>query len=240
MCHTDTLRLERALGDVAAIVRDLDVTISKQAKIGNASGPGGLARERSPLNWGAVSVADDLQNTLTSWARDVAPQWRANYPAAPSITASRILLFHIDAIRRHAAVNELVDEITDAVEQARRVVDRPADRVFLGACLAEFEGVTCTEDIYAKAGAGTATCKVCGVTHDVGERRAWLLEQAADRLFTVREAAQMMGSVGGIKVTEASIRGYVHRGRIAYHTTKLIRLGDLLAVVLGESERKSA
>jgi hypothetical protein len=77
----------------------------------------------------------------------------------------------------------------------------------------------------------------------VAERRAWLLKQAEDRLFTVREAAQMMGDIGGITVTEDRIRGYLRRDRIAYHPigkARGIRLGDLLAVVIGEGEKKSA
>ncbi len=244
LCHADTTHLERELGDVAAIVSELDVTLSKQARIGNA-GPSGLARERTPINVGAMTVADDLQNTLTTWARDLQPEAWAGYPAPPSVTASRILLFHIDAIRRHPAVVELFDEVTDAIAQARRAVDRPADREYLSQCMVETpdgEGrmVTCLAELYARKGASEVTCKVCGITHDVTERRVAMLKRARDMLFTVKEAAQMMGDVGGIRVTEASIRGYVHRGRIGYHTGTLIRLGDLLAVVVDEGERRTA
>jgi hypothetical protein len=245
LCHSDTSALERELGDVAALVAELDISISKQARIGNA-GPSGLARERTPINVGAMLVADDLGNTLTTWARDVGEVgFLAQHSTSPSRAAARILLNHIPEIRKHPAVVELVDEITDAIRQARRVVDRPADRQFVGPCLAESpddEGrqVSCLEDLYARHGASEVRCKVCSTEHPVAERRAWLLEKAKDRLFTVQETAQMMGDVGGIKVTEASIRGYIHRGRIAYHTAKMIRLGDLLTVVLDEGERKSA
>lgn len=249
LCHADTSRLERELGDVGAIVGELDITISKQARVGNTSGPSGLARERSPVNWGAVQVADDLANTLTTWARDIEKQpggWTVHvYQTPPATAAAWQLLQNIAAIRKHPAVDELVDEITDAISQARRVVDRPADRQFVGPCYMENadengKQVTCLEDLYARPGASEVRCKVCGAEHEVAERRAWLLNQARDRLFTVQETAQMMGDVGHIKVTEASIRGYVHRGRIGYHPGKMIRLGDLLQVVLDEGERKSA
>ena len=243
-----TTRLERDLGDVAAIVAELDITISKQAKIGNASGPGGLARERTPVNWGAAQVADDLQNTLTTWARDVDSYTDAHLGrwASPSQAAAACLLNHIDAIRRHPAVNELVDEVTDAIQQARRVVDRPADRIYLGQCFVENpdedgEQVTCMAELYARPTAFEVQCRVCGTEHPVAERRAWLLKRAEDMLFTVQQAAQMVGEVGHIRVTEAAIRGYIHRKRIAYRPGgKLIRLGDLLEVVLDEGERKSA
>jgi hypothetical protein len=248
LCHADTTALERELGDVAAIVGELQVTISKQARIGGG-GKGGPARERTPVNWGAVAVADDLGNTLTTWARDVSGEAqltrRLNETSPVSVVASRILLRNVAVIRRHPAVVELVDEITDAIRQARQAVDRPADRIFVGPCMAENpddEGgqVTCLEDLYARPQASEVRCKVCGTEHPVAERRSWLLEQARDRLFTVREAAQMMGDVGGIKVTEASIRGYIHRKRILYHTGTLILLGDLLKVILADSEKKGA
>lgn len=243
LCSNCTDRLEHDLGDVAAIVSELDVTISKQARIG-AGSKGGLARERMPLNVGAMQVADDLQNTMTTWARDVAG---ANasvnpYDVDPTKLAAGVLLCYIDAIRKHAAVDELVDEITEAIRRARQVVDRPADRQYLGTCLAEFEGVTCTEEIWARPGAKEVTCRVCGVCHEVAERRAWLLKRAEDMLCTVKEASSYLGEVGDIRVTEASIRGYLHRGkRLAYRPgTNLIRLGDLLAVVLDDSERKAS
>lgn len=263
LCSACCDRLERDLGDVASIVADLDVTLSKQARIGNSSGSGGLARERTPINVGAMNVADDLQNTLTTWARDVeadvcpallalcgvpcgcAGRNPSHRGVASSATASRILLSHIPEIRRHPAARELVDEISDAIAQARRVVDRPADRIYMGQCLMENpdeEGrqVTCLEELWARPGASEVKCRVCSTEHPVAERRAWMLQKMAPMLFTIKEASYMLGDVGNIKVTQASIRGYIKRGKIAYHTGTMIRLGDLLAVVVDEGERRTA
>jgi hypothetical protein len=251
LCHEDTTRLERELGDVAAIVGELDITLSKQARIGVAGAPG-LARERTPINVGAMQAADNLGNVLTTWARDVAPElWDRWEPRStrhePLTSSARILLSHVPAIRRHPAVVELVDEISDAIHQARRAVDRPADRVYLGQCYVETPDpdgrqVTCLAELYARPTASEVQCKVCGAEHEVGERRAWLLTRAADMIVTVKEASQYLGEVGGIKVSQASIRSYLHRGKLAYRpgVDNGIRIGDLLTVVLDESERKSA
>src|SRR5205085_1202577 len=97
-------------------------------------------------------------------------------------------------------------------------------------------------ELYARPTASEVTCRVCGSEHEVGERRAWLLQRAQDMIVTVREASQYLGEIGGIKVSQASIRGYLHRGKLAYRpgVTNGIRLGDLLTVVLDESERRSA
>ena len=246
LCASETDKLEKALGDVASIVADLDIALSKQARIGNASGPSGLARERSPISIGAMQAADTLASVLTTWARDVcgAQVWAPAMRGNPAAVAARALLTLIPEIRRHPAVDELADQIHDAISQARRAVDRPADRIYLGQCYFEEEGVTCYEELYAIAGASSVTCKVCSMTHPVAERRAWLLQRAEDMLFTPAEAAKFIGEVGHIKVTEARIRGYLHRGsRLQYRApveAKRFRLGDLLAVVIDDSERKTA
>ena len=254
LCSACCDRLERELGDVAAIIGELDITLSKQARIGVAGAPG-LARERTPINVGAMNAAGDLANTLMTWARDVSSeQWRPSdadlmVVGGRTKASARYLLAHVPEIRRHPAVVELVDEISDAIHQARRAVDRPADRVYLGQCLMETpdnEGrqVTCLAELYARPQAHEVRCSVCSTEHPVAERRAWLLTRASDMLVTVKEASSYLGEIGGIKVTESSIRGYLHRGaRLQYHApveAKRFRLGDLLTVVLDESERKSA
>jgi hypothetical protein len=249
LCHNDTTKLERALGDVRWIVTELDTAASKQARIGNPSGGGGLARERNPISWGAVEAADTLGNVLTTWARDIGQRddiWRIN---AAAVSASYVLLGNIDAIRRHPAVAELVDEVVDAVEQARRAIDRPADRVYLGQCLSvipgapDGDGIECYEEIWGKVDAHEVTCRVCGVTHEVAERRAGLLDRARPLIVTVKQAAEYMGEVGGITVNQKTIRSWIERDKLADHSggvgERTIRLGDLLELVLDKSEVKA-
>lgn len=257
LCHACTTRLERDLGDVPALVAELDVTISRQDRVPSTSGgrrvtdpdeePGlaSIAHTRTPVGWRAVQAADDLGNCLTSWARAVLNEqipWRRGNPTT---VAARLLLNHIPEVRRHEAVKELCEGIAEGIHDARRAVDRPADRVYLGQCLYEADGpegsVTCYEEIFASPTASSVVCKVCRIEHPVAERRAWLLRRASDMLFTVEQASRMLGEVGGIRVTQASIRGYIHRKRIAYRPGgKTIRLGDLIDVVMDESERRTA
>lgn len=274
-CHACTSAIERDLSDLPAIVDELHVTLARQARIGVAGRTAAPPRELWAYHPGASATLDDLTNTLTTWARDIAGEnavgsamvYRSRDALAvgpfhlrcphdscrimrttvtkishPAVVAARALLSSINDIRAHPAAAELMDEVHNAVTTARHAVDRPADRKFVGPCLHDEAGVVCQEDLYARHGADLVRCRVCGTEHPVIERRAWLLEQAADRLFTVREAAQMVGDVGGIKVTEASIRGYIHRtgNALAYRPgTKLIRLGDLLAVVVAAAEERA-
>lgn len=241
LCHSCTTLIERDLRSVPALSEDLDIALSRQARIGTGGKAGkGGAHTRWPINTGAAAAAWDLQQVLTIWAREL-----SKTPVATTVHASHVLLLHINEIRRHPDVDHMVEKITQAITKARHTIDRPQDRVFVGPCMYADPDtdITCLADIYARPAASHAACKVCGITHDVAERRAWLLEQASDRLFTVREASQMLGDVGGIRVTESRIRGYIHRQRLAYHPIgdgKGIRLGDLLTVVIDDGERKSA
>jgi hypothetical protein len=240
LCSSCCDRLERDLGDVASIVAELRITITKQDRMG-AAGKGAPARERNPVNWGVAEVADDLGNVLTTWARDVlGGRTTGSLITHPAVAGSYVLLSHVPEIRKHPAVEELVDEVTEAITRARRAVDRPADKQYLGQCMVptpdeEGREVTCLEDVYASPTARFAVCKVCGVTHDVAERRASLLKQAEDRLFTVRDAAQIIGSYGDLRISESTIRNYISNGQIVYHGkvdgVSVILMGDLMQVV---------
>jgi hypothetical protein len=200
------------------------------------------------MNVGAMQATDDLTNTLTTWARDIVGDVGGTPAKRPAVVAAWALLSEIPAIRRHPAVVELVDEITDAIRQARRAVDRPADRVYLGQCYVETPDedgrqVMCLAEIWARPNASEVRCQVCLHEHPVSERRAWMLKRAEDTIVTVKEASFLLGEVGHITVSQASIRGYLHRGKLAYRApveAKRFRMGDLLAVVLDESERRSA
>jgi hypothetical protein len=235
LCPTDVTKLEQALGDVRWIVTELDTTLSRQARIG-VPGKGGLAREKNPIHMGALTAADTLSSVLVVWARAMmSGRDTGSLHSHPALAASCVLRGYIDEIRRHPDVDKLVHEVTDAINQAKRAIDRPADRAYLGQCLTAFEGDAddgmCFAEIWARVDAKTTTCRTCGITHNVLERRRWLLNKAADMLVTSREASRYLGDVGGINVTEASIRGLLHRGKLGYRTGTTFRLGDLLDVL---------
>lgn len=225
--------LRRDLIAAADLPADLDIATSRQARIGGGKAGKGSAHERWPYNPDAVVAADRLRNALTTWARDVAPAEDGD-PAA-------VLLAHVNDIRKHPAAAELVSDIGDAVRRARWAIDRPAERLYLGTCLYEEDGLTCHAEIWASMDAESVVCTQCEITHEVSERRRWLLAQAADLICTVREASSYLGEVGGIPVTQASIKGYLHRKRLAYRPgSSMIRLGDLLAILVDETGRRSA
>lgn len=218
LCHEDSAALETMLAAVPQLVEQLNVAVSKQAKLNSGGKAGkGSVHEQNPINFGVMAARDALLVELAVWGDD------------------------IPAIRRHVDAGKAVSRIGRAIKDAYRAIDRMQERQYLGVCYYEEDGATCHAEVWARPGAHQVTCTQCGITHEVGERRAWLLEQAADVICTVREASRYVGEIGHVTVTEASIRGYLHRKRIAYRPGGTrIRLGDLLTVVLDDSERRSA
>jgi hypothetical protein len=232
-----TTALETLLTAVPILVDQLNVATSKQARLASGGKAGkGSVHERSPINMGAVEAADALHKILTPWATAI-----TGIPVATTVHASHLLLHHINEIRRHPSADKILYDIARATKAAYLHIDRTQERQYLGQCLYAEDDLTCHAEIWARPGAHQVTCSQCGITHEVHERRAWLLTKAEDMIVTVKEASSYLGEVGGITVSQASIRGYLHRGRIAYRPgiVKGIRLGDLLTVVLDDSKRKT-
>jgi hypothetical protein len=150
VCHACCSTLEYELRDVPAVVAELDVTLAKQARM--EGGKAGLASERNGYHQGASLAADYLQNTLTTWARDVADDIVVIDVTAPaSVVAASALLMRVDRIRRHPAAAELHDEVCSAIRQARAAADRPANRTTfpVGPCPEDTDSGPCPGEVVA-------------------------------------------------------------------------------------------
>ena len=218
LCHDDTTAVETMLAAVPQLIEQLEIAISKQAKIATGGKAGkGSAHERSPINWGVVKARDLLLVELAIWGDD------------------------INAIRRHPQAAEIVTGIGRTIKDAYRAIDRMQERKYLGQCLYEEDGLVCHAEIWARPGAHQVKCTQCEHVHDVGDRRADLLDMAEDMIVTPREASRYIGEVGGINVGHQRIRNYLDRKRIATRPSqtgvKLLRLGDLLAVLRDDAAR---
>lgn len=84
---------------------------------------------------------------------------------------------------------DMYDEFLDLERRLTRMVNRPADRWYAGRCGVADDHGTCETELYAQADRGTITCPGCEITHDVAERREFLLNEAKDYHVTATEAA---------------------------------------------------
>lgn len=253
LCPKCLAGVEKDLGDVAALTDELNTTLARQDHIDRAGftdeDPDAalpVTARIQPLAYNPVaSTADtELHATLVGWVRDLHGELPTPWPDDNATAMSRWMLRHFDLIRTHPAADQLRDEIGYAVDQVRRAVDRPVQRVFVGPCLEPIEDIgKCQADLYARPTADTVICHTCGAEHDIETRRAWLLAQAEDQLAH----AELIGRAApalGVEVTPAAIRGYATRGRIVPHGTDLqgrplYRVGDVIDVARDVLSRRA-
>ncbi|MCA1694810.1 MAG: hypothetical protein LC749_08800, partial [Actinobacteria bacterium] len=112
----------------------------------------------------------------------------------------------------------LVEEITDAIHQARRAIDRPNDdRLYLGKCGHENihygRVVTCNVELYGMPWLDMALCEGCGTQYRIAERQDWLRDRADKHPGTSVEVAGFL-RLTGVACTPEQIRGLAHRRRL--------------------------
>jgi hypothetical protein len=119
LCSDCCAAVETMLAAVPQLVDQLEVAISKQAKIGSGGKAGkGSVHERSPINFGALAVRDALLVELALWGDD------------------------INVIRRHVQAAEIASGIGKAVKNAYQAIDRARDRQYLGKCSHKLGGLS--------------------------------------------------------------------------------------------------
>jgi hypothetical protein len=248
ICGACAGQLVRALHDVPFLAAQLRVSLSRQA---SRTVGGGSTVIPLPYGERASEAAWVLRSTLVGWVQVLAERDSGSFgPFCPQCehvscgiirlgpwpddtlqAMARWLWLRHERLTRHPAADEAHDEITSAVRQAERAIDRHAERWYAGPCV-------CTEDIYARPGAAMVTCPACGSQYDVAERRGYLLEAAEDTLAGATLIAQALTSLGQ-PVTPDRVWKWAQRGRIVAHGTDLrgrplYRVGDVIELLAGE------
>ncbi|MGH7743240.1 MAG: hypothetical protein ACREQ5_00255 [Candidatus Dormibacteria bacterium] len=275
LCNDCTVAFKIELADVAGIlptaatdghgrVRDdtllslpeeLDVSLSRQDQLTDPQSPGGGTEIPLIFKAHVGEAAWVLHSTLRVWAGD----FGGDTTLAPRHLA-RWFLTNLDLIRRSSDAAVIVDEITEAVHQARRSIDRPSDdRVYLGPCgattLSHNMGADvsrkvgavsvtnpCTEELYGQPWLDRTICEHCGTEYRIEDRKDWLRERANQHQGTSVEVAGFL-KLTGVACTPAQIRGYAHRKRLEPsgvndhgHPTYLI--SDVLTVIRDRYARR--
>ena len=158
-------------------------------------------------------------------------------PDFPDDTMQAMALWlarHMDRVRQHEAAADILAEVTAAVREAVRVIDRPAPRVYAGPC-------DCGTDLITKPGRTLVSCTACGATYGIAERVEWMRTRLDDHLGTAAYCAAILPGIG-IHVTSGTIRVWAARGRLASHpgiprpsglpSLPTYRLGDVITLAL--------
>ncbi len=253
LCHRCTALLERDLGDVAALASEVQTTRLRLSRTGGQAIGGGHSSER-PLPWDErpVKAARALREVLARWAGLVVEQRGGAFPPAHLGALSAFLMTHLPWLRQREEVLLARQEIRRTIGRLRFSVDRRTTQVYAGPCGAMdyaengdliLCSMPCAGDVYAQPKADVAKCQVCGATHDVKDRREWLLEAVDDQLAHPALITKALSSLG-MPVPEATIRSWVDRKRLVAHGEdgrgrKVYRIGDVRELVTAEAVRVS-
>lgn len=258
VCRTCTGTLRGLLTDLPGLMGDLVVTLTRQARYGPRVG----ARTTTnplPFAYGASEARWVAHTTLVGWTFWVADIRAHRRPETWGEIAG-YLRDHggLDWAAQHPDGPQLVEELTAALRNARRAIDRPADRAFIGTCgaLIEIDVVvdghrtllpaSCPEELYAPVDRDEIDCPRCGTTWNVRARQDAMLTDLRDVLLPAVDVARAVDGLG-VDITPERIRQWKRRGVLApavdecgraradVHGRPLYRVGDVLDVVAGQA-----
>lgn len=249
LCTSHSAQLAEVLSGVPALVRDLEVTITRQNR--TSSERHGSRSSTTPLPWNehASIAAVTLAEALNSASIAVAEAEQHDGDRLTEVGAydtanlARWLGRNSDTLRRLPEAGDLYARLCDAVTVARRATDRPPERVPYGRCGAEDPetGVECPEYVYGRRGAPYVRCR-CGATHEAAVRRDWMLSQCRNLDGTAPQLASWL-LMFDINATPDGVRSMARRkrdriperGRVG--DSPLYRLVDVFAAYASSRSR---
>lgn len=215
MCGPCVARAELRIMDTPALLRDLDVTITKQAKQA-APGPGG-GSDRMVLNLAASDAGAELRAA-----------WRV-FAGKHDPTVREVLSgFHANV--RHPDTPERVTRLDLAFKAADRARDSAPERRVIGTC-------PCGRPLATARTEGTIQCRHCGQRWDIAgtleDRTEWLKQWEV----SPQEAETYMRVAYRAKLPAETVRTWIKRGTLTrlWADSERVRLGDVIEVWAGKN-----
>jgi len=138
-CNDCLEQLGQRIGEMPALLRELEVTATRQAVIGSGDGGRKSAETALPFNVNAADLLATARNTLTTWVRD-ACESGCTVPLAVVLDERALSLYLISALpwfRTRPEVTQLMDELTWLRSSVLQAIDRTAPLWFAGKCTAK-------------------------------------------------------------------------------------------------------
>lgn len=212
LCASCEGALMADLRAVEDVVQDLLITRTKQDRVSTPSRVSGTREAPLAFRPGALTAEEILHETLHAWACVIHAQaYGVDDVKLPgdSKGLADFLRRHPLTILRCESAAELCSEIAYALSNARKAVDRPAEKRFAGRCV-------CAELLYAYEHSRFVTCPTCGERFEVSMLQAGVLVAVRQYVGTAAEIASGIGDqFGGGKISRKLINQWHSRGRLA-------------------------
>lgn len=214
--------LAETLTDMSWMLDELDTVITQQTRYTTQSS-GRSAETPLVFNIKAADTKANLVNQLDTAARVIAGAngWSRDYTTDKGCAAW--LERKVSAIRLHPAGGEITDDICSWYAACLWVIDRPAQRQYLGdhadvgtVLEVEMNVISPTSDeqcpgrIYGRAGKPEARCDTCGATFSAERLRERLLRELDDKLNTAAEIARLSTYLG-LDISREQVRKRINQ-----------------------------
>lgn len=202
---------------------ELDLELTGQARKSTGGGRVTSPTPAMPVNLAASDCLARIRWALLAGYTLTA----AALPPVPNTVPDlgEWLLAHEDRFALVSGCGPIADRLDALVRQARRIIDVPPEKTYLGICEA------CDAPMRAVRTEGNYRC-ACGLDYDIDDLR----DQVADRLYdpdnrmTLTEISQLTGltlAALGMRIKRGDIAPVVGKGKGAWY-----RLGDIVTVPL--------
>ncbi|WP_028477931.1 hypothetical protein [Nocardia sp. CNY236] len=136
----------------------------------------------------------------------------------PTQEAERLAVWlacHPHELRQLEAADEVYRDITGGTEYLRRVIDRPADRKYLGRCPIKLDSTeVCDTNLWAEPGSTWVRCPACQQQHQVTRLEDGAAVAAREMLCTMPELLHACAAVGSPIARRTGYR-WAAQGRLA-------------------------
>lgn len=250
LCTLCAKELGALLGDLPWLLRQLDITVTRQDKLGTAS-VGKSSDNPSPVNIGAMELARNLRDQLGTLVRDLCESRGLEVPDKKWTTVNLAgwLEINLQTIACSEDAGEVYDEIRHATDAILGAINRTS-RMWCGPCTTVVAhdpngaDIECGIDLYADR-ENLAEMIQCPKCRMFCEPRVQLLNTIKrGDLLPEAKLLEIMDSLGEkvsrnrfydwIKAGSLRPRGYVHHGRIV---AERIRREDLRVFSLSQARQ---
>jgi hypothetical protein len=266
VCDVCTGSAGSRLAHIAELTPDARLVAAGLVRRGAGGGGSGKPGSRSPGNDDALVVLGEIQNALTTIARDIAetrgtqfvPTAFAGLQGPDLLSEAAKWLTRQLTWLKHAVDNQggpyaasVFAEIRDCASRMRGLVDGPAPQRYLGPCGAlvgaeadvNTDGEAflierlCDGDVYVRGGSQRGRCRSCGAEVARADREAWLDAEVRSWAYRASEIANAYG------VNVKTIRSWADRGHLTQHGQDrdgkpLYNLGDVLDLAATDAARR--
>lgn len=228
-----------------SLLDELDTTICRDDKVGGApigivtrSGETGLA-----LNMKASQAKDALKTCVKQWTLMFADENQHLILNVATIEdAARWLSGFPNLLASHPSAVFMYTELQQCVKAARRCIDRPAPRQYIGRCdrWDDVTGKVCTRDLFVLPKTKVATCPACESVHNVEARLDELFAKLRNKVAPAAQVVEALAFLGK-RAHVKTLRTWIARGEIPNRTRNggepTVLVADVLDLLKGRGSR---